>query len=417
MKFASFPLLILLVSGFYWSSVAGQTTANSLFQSRHSATIAAGFAFRSDCITHEFANAYFRHAFIDESLKDRVGTRLNRRNAFAVEFGTRVDYYHRLSTDSSRLQAWSIQLENRDWIHSDFSGDVFELYFRGNRTYKGKTADLSDFRFTDLHWQTLKASLHVRLSHTDALSIGAGVVRGLDFLDIRTGRGSLYTAPNGYYLDADLDLTIRQQDSSSTGFRSWNGTGAVLDLGWKRILKDGSTLEIIVNDLGFVAFNKKSSLVPSDSTFRFEGIDATELFNFSDTLRGSIRSDSAFVQGFLTSRKKESYEVLLPALLRARYSRQWLDGRYGCTIELQQRLFYRARPLASLEGTWRLNNHHQLHLYMQYGEYAPWMAGLGYSLTAGQWQLQASSRFLSAWMSAGGRSAGAFLTLTKFFRP
>lgn len=403
--------LLLIVVG--CRSAFGQVATMELFPEKSSVGLDAGFAFRSDCITHEFASAYFRHAFIDEQIKDRVSTGLDARNAFALDFGVRTYYRHRIQSDSGRFTSWGIELEDRHWIHSDFSSDAFELYFRGNRAYKGRSADLSNFRFSDLHWQAVKASVQIRLSSHSALDAGFGLVRGQEFLDIRTKRGSLYTAPNGDYLDADLDLTIRQQDSSGTGFDSWNGTGAVMDLRWKKQFRDGSLFEIGVSDFGFIGFDDGSSFVPADTTYRFEGIDATDLFDFTDTVSGTINSDSAFVQGFLTDRREESSLQPLPGLLRATYSLQWSEGKYTCTWEVQQRLFYAARPLARMEGSWSINRHHRLHLGLQYGEYTTWVAGLGYTLRLGSWQFHAGSRFLSGWINPEGRSAGAFVTLRK----
>ncbi len=402
-------LLILLTS----RTSFGQVPALELFPEKSSVGLDAGFAFRSDCITHELASAYFRHAFIDEEIKDGVSKRLDAHNAFALGFGATVRYQHKIQSETDRFVSWSIQLEDRHWIHADFSSETFELYFRGNRNYKGQSADLSNFRFSDLHWQAVKAAVQIRLSSKSALDAGLGLVRGQEFLDIRTKRGSLYTAPNGDYLDTDLDLKIRQQDSSGTGFDSWNGTGTVLDLRWNNQLPDGSLLELGVTDLGFIGFNGKSSFVPTDTTYRFEGIDATDLFDFTDTVSGTINSDSAFVQGFLTDRRKESILQPLPGLLHAAYSRQWSDGKFTCTWKLQQRLFYAARPLASMEASWGINPYHRLHLGLQYGEYTTWVAGLGYTLRLGSWQFHAGSRFLSGWINPEGRSAGAFVTLRK----
>jgi hypothetical protein len=408
-------LFLLLVLSLCQSFIGtGQPAASSVLPDRSSVGLEAGFGFRSACITHELASDYFRHAFITDDVKDRVSKKLDARNAFAVDFGASLDYYHKLRSDSSRVHAWSLRVEDRHWIHSDFTRDVFEIYFRGNRSYKGKSADLSDFRFTNLHWQSVKGNLHLQLAGRHVLSLGAGIVRGQEFLDIRTRRGSLYTAPLGDYLDADLDLEIRQQDSAGTGFRSWNGTGGVVDIGWRHLTEEGSLFEVSVTDLGWIDFNGKSSWVPADTTYRFEGIDATELFDFSDTVRGSISSDSAFVQGFLTERKKERHALPLPGIVSVNWSKQWSDGQYGCTIEVVQRLFYATRPMARMEGNLRIGRQHRVHVNVLYGEYTWWTAGLGYTWTTGDWQVHAESRYLSAWLQPEGRCAGAFVTLRKY---
>ena len=106
---------------------------------------------------------------------------MDARNAFALDFGVRTYYRHRILADSGRFTSWGIELEDRHWIHSDFSSDAFELYFRGNRAYKGRSADLSNFRFSDLHWQAVKASVQIRLSSHSALDAGFGLVRGQEF--------------------------------------------------------------------------------------------------------------------------------------------------------------------------------------------------------------------------------------------
>ena len=106
-----------------------------------------GFAFRSDCITHEFASAYFRH-FHRRQIKDRVSTGLDAANAFALDFRVRTLLSSQDLADSGRFTSWGIELEDRHWIHSDFSSDAFELYLGqpGFTKADRPISRISDFR-------------------------------------------------------------------------------------------------------------------------------------------------------------------------------------------------------------------------------------------------------------------------------
>ena len=116
--------------------------------------IDADYSFSSDAITNRLAKEYFRNGFISNSMKDDVSKNLFSSNKFAGEFNSSITIGQNLDTIFGLLKGSSfIRLSNRSFVHSNFSEDLFELYFRGNKNYADKIADLGPFLLKSFTYQ------------------------------------------------------------------------------------------------------------------------------------------------------------------------------------------------------------------------------------------------------------------------
>lgn len=378
----------------------------------HSIAVAGSYFFASTAITNGLASDYYLHRFIENSTKDEVGNKLQRSNCFGTGFNGSITYLYR--PDSCKYH-YIFTLQQNFFATSEFRDDVFDLYFRGNKGFSGDTAfvDHSDFRSIQYYQTGIGVSGTCQAGRTEWYAIG-NLFLGHDFLDIKTGNGYLYTSPDGEYIDADLDITFRASDSTAVQPGAVNGTGFGLTAGFSTTLSSHTRIHAGVTNLGFIHFFERSSYAQLDSTLRFEGLDATELFDFSDTVTSTIINDSAIVQQFLSNRSKEGFNVWVPGHFDLSLDRE-LNSSLTLSIGTRQYFAYHAVPIGWLEASYRLYNHHTIRLHTQYGGFTAWSAGIGYQLNYLGWELSISSNYLSAWMSRNGRSQGAFVSLSKSF--
>jgi len=387
----------------------------------HVYSIHADYNFASGAITNRFASEYFREGFITNEMKDDVSKNLFHRNSLGAEFNTNITVAQKLDTLFGSFSGISfIRISNKAHIHAKFENDLFEIYFRGNKNYAGEKAELGPFKLKSYTYQQLTYGIersseksNNRIIWSTALSLNIGQ----KYSTYESNAASLYTAPDGSFLDVNLDLRLRSSDSSQSKIGSFNGFGfsgeGIL------IIRDEkqNAWSFSASNLGYIKWTKESAEVPIDSSFRFEGIDVTDLFDFSDTIRKEITTDSAYVQAFLTDRRKKSFSDMLPFHLKASYSLQIKPAKLVLQIGAEQIFFAEARLRGFSELKYNFKRRHQLALNISYGGYTFWNVGLGYSGQLGKsWVFTTGSDYLSSILNKGkGLSQGAFVSLEKYF--
>jgi hypothetical protein len=383
--------------------------------------IDADYSFASGAITSQLGAEYYRNGFITTAMKDEVSNNLFRNNVFGGEYNTSITVGQNLDTIFGLLSGSSyIRLSNRAHIDSKFEDDLFEMFFRGNKNYAGKNADLGPFSLKSYTYQQFSYGIERhKQSKKKNITWSAGVSLniGQKYTGFESPGTTLYTADDGSYLDIDLDLTIRNSDSSHSNLGSFNGFG--FSGTGMLIIKDENqnAWAFSADNLGYIRWTKESSEVPVDTTFRFEGIDATDLFDFSDSIRKEITTDSAYVQAFLTKRSKGSFTEMLPFHLRASYTAQLKPGKLILQIGAEHILFANARLKGFSALKYTIKKRHQLAVNLSYGGYTFWNIGIAYNGQIGKsWVFRTGTDYLSSMFNKKrGLAHGAFVSLEKYF--
>lgn len=383
--------------------------------------LSSDYFFASDAITNRFAGEYFNKGFLSNDMKDAVSKNLFRRNYFGAEFNASITVGQKLDTMFGLLKGNSfIRLSNCAHIDGQFEEDLFEIFFRGNKNYAGKKAELGPFNLKSYTYQQFTYGIERQFETKNKNVVWSAAVSlniGQKYNSYHSENASLYTAPDGTFLDIDLDLKLRSSDSAQNKLGTFNGYG--FSGSGMLIIKDENqnTWSFSADNLGYIRWTKESSELQVDSTFRFEGIDVSDLFDFSDSIKKVITTDSAYVQAFLTNRQKKSFNDMLPFHLRASYSGQLVPGKLILQIGAEQILFAGARLKGFSALKYNFKRKHQLALNLSYGAYTLWNIGLAYSGQIGKsWVFSTGSDYLSDMLNNGrGLSQGAFVSLQKYF--
>ncbi len=384
-------------------------------------SVNADYFFASDAITNQFAQTYYQKGFISNSLKDNVSENLFGRNRFGGAFNAGITVAQKLDTlfGSSGGSSF-INLSHKAHLHSKFRDDLFEIFFRGNKQYRDKTAELGPFEFSSYTYQQLTYGIEKqKLSGNKMLIWNAGLSLNIGQMinDFHSEKASLYTSADGAFLDINMDLRIRQNDSSQNDIGSFNGFG--FSGSGSLIIKDEKQnfWSFSAQNLGFIQWTRESAEIPVDSSFRFEGIEVDDLFDFGDTISGKITNDSAYVQEFLRKREKKSFTTMLPFRLKASYSGQLSPGKVILQIGAETYLYNGSGLRGFSNLRYNFKGRHQIVLHLSYGGYTFWNAGLAYHLQAGKsWIIDIGSDQLSSMINKeNGLSQGAFVSLSKYF--
>ncbi len=401
-------------------SFSAEWELNPLSGFRHSLQLSARFSFVSDAITNKFALDYFTNKFITTDRKDEVSKNLSAKNKLGIGFNSEIQY---ASYDDTifglKHSFYSVAIRNNYHINGRFSRDAFELYFRGNKSYAGKNADLSDFLFNQIAYQQFNFTFGHEYKYElnkFGWNTGLSLNKGQDFNLIEVKRAHIFTAEDGEYIDLDADIDLNRSDSSANTLLSWKGTGASIDgqFYWKN--KKNNKVTLFISNAGFIKWNNNSSFVHADTSFRFEGIDVSDIFLLSDTIRDPISLDSSLVEPYLTARLKRSHTTKLPGFIGVSYLYNLKPEKLSIEAGINYLFFADADLLETIRLVYTLHAQQQIGLIASNGGYGEFRAGISFTTTLfKRWQLSLESDCLSSTFSSNGRAQGAFVSLSAHF--
>ena len=414
MKRIVFSLLSIFI---FQYALAGKYDGDSTVS--NSISINTEYNLGSNAMTIDLITTYFQNGFIDEKMKDVVSDKLTSSNHFGAEFRYELNY--RRKPDSLfGLKNSFYQIGLRDVYHFDgkFSPDVFELFFRGNKNYAGKKADLSDFEFKLLFYQ----QMYLMFGHsfktgerTFGYTVGLNFNKGQQFSLIKARKASMYTSETGEYLDLNAEMEIRSNDSLKDDKLAFNGMGGSIDFSFKFTDKKKRDLELSVQNFGIIAWNNKSNYISADTSYRFEGVDISELFDFKDSVTNTISIDSSLTEPYLTHRSKESYTTMLPALVKLSYSIPLAKNKVVIETGIGYLLFANSKPMAWQNYQYNFNRSNSIGLSVRYGGYSGLGVGMNYELKFSGWKLQLRSDQITGFILKDETASGASVSLTRYF--
>ena len=161
---------------------------------------------------------------------------------------------------------------------------TLNLIFYGNKPFEDQTLQIGPAAYQTWYYTSLDYLFDVRLDTMQSAEISVGVMLGHDHNSYRLGESSFYTAPDGEYLDADLNYSLRDQSRESLVL---NGLGLGLGFHTNIALDHRKSIDIKVSDVGVMFWNR-GYILDVDSAFRFTGAGFDNILNISDSLTDNL---------------------------------------------------------------------------------------------------------------------------------
>ena len=375
----------------------------------------------SNAITNELTGKLFLGGFIDEAIKDNISEKLLLKdNRFGFELDYGVSYYsNSASTFGIGGMSWYGGIFNRSIINTNFPRDIFELTFRGNKTFAGSTASIGKFNLNAYTFQQIQAGVifdHEGESGTSTtLNVGAALLKGQNYISMNINRGSLFTESNGEYLDIRLDMDAAFSDTSQSGLAAFNGIGGAFNIGLHYLSEKIGGVQLEISDIGFIRWNKKSHQFNVDSSYHFEGIEVNNIFN-AGGLALNIRDSLPDYLGVKSERT--SVLSLLPLKVRLMHKIYLSQIKSELSLGLQQ-IFFNANytPLVFARLNYRSNSYWQVMSLISWGGYSKLNAGLALVLDLpGNFNLYLHSDYIiESLLAKHPATKGLYIKLTKEF--
>ncbi len=178
-------------------------------------------------------------------------------------------------------------IKNKFITSANLSNDLLKLALYGNKRYVDQTLDLGNTTVESWYYTTLDYNFDVMIDSLQPVKISVGINVGHDFSLYQINTGNLYTAANGEYLDLDLDYRLRDRVLDTQPLA---GLGISAGASTTFKINQNSALSLSVEDFGFIFFTGGEMLY-ADSTFRFRGVEFSNIFDLNDSLTNNPQEE------------------------------------------------------------------------------------------------------------------------------
>src|SRR5690606_33153105 len=141
---------------------------------------------------------------IEESLKNSVQNSVQKYNRIGGEWNTQISYYNFNDLKLGKNWGYFFQLKNRMYLDGNFSSDAFNLIFYGNKMYEGNTAKFNNTTAQFVQYQQATVGFMKTFSSSEenhTIGFSLSYINGNRNSLFAAGSSSIYTAPDGNYLD------------------------------------------------------------------------------------------------------------------------------------------------------------------------------------------------------------------------
>ncbi|MBP8822480.1 MAG: hypothetical protein KBH07_02405 [Flavobacteriales bacterium] len=189
-----------------------------------------------------------------------------------------------------------ISLSHRDLLGIRFTKDAYDLTFFGNAPFEDRVANLGPSAFEQVTFQTLAFGMEHRTTGT---FLEAGVVNGMHLNTGKLNQADLYTAPDGRFLNLELDGHYERSDTAENQLSK--GLGLVINLQWSHRfhgLGGVQKLTCSATDVGFVVWGPRSLSASKDSSIHFEGMRVENIMDLEGLILDEHRLQDSLGLGY-----------------------------------------------------------------------------------------------------------------------
>lgn len=274
----------------------------------------------SDHLTNGFFENYWSGSFISTEDKDRVISKLDPINDIGWKTNLSLDFQTKRYSSGFGLR---LGAELYSFSEASFSRDAFTLYFKGNKSFEGKTATLSPFDIYTFQYAGFKMGAFYEEAKWGA-RVDLGLLSGLYYLDHNLNQSSLYTEEYGRKLEVVAHLRSYDVDPAENTFANSQTLGIKSDIRVFYKPVHSTTLYAAINGLGTIHWNGLIRQRQVDTVYSYEG---TEISGVLDSLAITGKGISELKSDFLKETHGLDKETDLPFLWQIGIQQKLFDGK------------------------------------------------------------------------------------------
>ncbi|MCS6933930.1 MAG: DUF5723 family protein [Chitinophagales bacterium] len=326
----------------------------------------------SNTAPFQFAAGMLFGAQVKQKIIDRTHQRIRKQIRFYDQMKTGIVYRRYLKNFDGEV---FLGYHHRQFRNLSAGKQAYELVFYGNAQFEDKTIDLSNIRVQNFIYNQYSLGVFKEFQYPRLwmeFGVSLSFLQCANHQQIFTRQSSLYTAPDGEYLDIQYDLTFNGAREGAVGFYQLNGKGVSGDL-HLALKKPGNwRVGVDLRDVGHLYFRKAPYNYTAANTVRFQGIVLPDLLKLSPGTFDTLNLDSA-VRANLPQRSNREYGTMTPMQAQLVFSKSLLRSKLVLNAGLNYILIpnyffcfiktnYFIRPDMVVSGTAGAGTYNMLHL-------------------------------------------------------
>lgn len=320
----------------------------------------------STAFTNEFYSYFINGGYLSNEVKERVENKLSGKNYLGGDINAGI--YFSVKQQDTLKPGLVFFGAIRDVEHLDFTfnDDLFKLAMYGNARYKGDTANFGSLRGQLLRYQKIEGGF---FTANKKFGLALAYLKGEQFLNVEVPNATLYTSEDATLLNLNINGYWQISDTTNKKLMAFNGHGASVSLFYKYTFKEDESrfINIEMNDLGFIKWNKKSLTRSFDTTYTFEGVTVNNLLNLNENNFGNNISEDSLINRFSKVRQS-SVNTFIPLSFHLAYFHK-LNEKFTLINGVIYRIAAQHIPFLYLQPQYKINEHIKLIARAAYGGY------------------------------------------------
>ncbi|MDR9398853.1 DUF5723 family protein [Salibacter sp.] len=349
----------------------------------------------SNAISNQFLYGFISGGKISSSTQEMMLKNTSHKNRLGLDFNTGFSVH--LKPDNQNKITYHFGVHDRQHANASFSGNAFKLLIDGNKQFAGEEIDMSDFSFSMLRYQQIRAGISWKYKPGKSFHLSASFLNGEQYQSAQMDYLTLYSSAYGDEIRFNGGGAIYQTDPENKGFAKSNGYGASIDIqhDWELALgqSQNGRLSVALNDIGFIAFDGNSRKQEIDTLYSFKGTQLGNVILPFDTSYTFIGPDSV-ADDILQKKDTTGYNVMLPGWFRVNLYQQF--ERFDVKAGFQARFNASQKPYFYVESKYFLNEKWKLGGILGAGGYSNFNIGTSVEYSTDKITLQALSQHLES---------------------
>ncbi|MCD4663928.1 MAG: hypothetical protein K8R68_01580, partial [Bacteroidales bacterium] len=211
----------------------------------------------SNTFTNEFFNEINQSGFINSSLIDKqlenMSGKILSGQITSIGLNALIN-----SKKTAGKRYFIVGFEHQHFLDTYFDEDLARLLLQGNKQFAGQTIQIPDSRYYNNYFNQLKGGAGFRIEKGEtiqhiAFTVGINTGQNYDFVEVKNS--SVYTHPDGDYLDIAVNANTKISDTVWAEVYQVNGLGLSTNMEYSFSKINNFHFDINIKNLGFINWN------------------------------------------------------------------------------------------------------------------------------------------------------------------
>ena len=369
----------------------------------------------SNTFTNEFFSVANKSQYLDKELIQKQIDNMTGKSLSGQI--TSIGLAAKINSNKNKGKSYIyLAFEHQHYFDTYIDDDLAKLLMKGNKPFADQTLEAPDSKYYNTYFNQLKGGMGHRIGNSDAIQYFTWAIAfnaGQNYDNIEVQNSSLYTQPEGDYIDITANANTQLSDTVWAEVYEIRGLGLSADVEYSYTKPEDFHFDITLKNLGFINWNGNTFVGDVDTSFVYNGLSNDTTSGQNNNLPDDYSYNS--LRRFLfKNAESSSFTSTLPLSLRFSAGKYFGGEKFYAGLNGTFYPLLKANYNFEVFATWNMNNILYVTPLFSYGSYGNFNFGLGLGVKIiEKLHLQLGSRYLNSMFNKDALvGSGGFIRLT-----